>query len=88
MRIMKRFELTYNGVTSVFNAIENGRGEEITGSKKHSWWVKYSVRSSKTNTLDIFGLIESHNEDGIIKWSFYSRRRVERGHKVIVKELR
>lgn len=86
--IMKRFELTYNGVTSVFNAFENGQGKTMTGSKTNSWWVLYSVRPSKTNTLGISGLIESHKEDGSIKWSFYSRVRVERGHKVFVKELR
>ena len=85
---MKRFELTYNGVTSVFNAFENGQGKTMTGSKTNSWWVLYSVRPSKTNTLGISGLIESHKEDGSIKWSFYSRVRVERGHKVFVKELR
>lgn len=85
---MKRLELTYNGVKSEFNAFENGgRGGTISGNKWVSWFVKYSVRPSKANKLNISELIEYHKEDGSIERSFYSRIRVERGHKVIVREL-
>lgn len=85
---MKRLELTYNGVKSEFNAFENGgRGGTISGNKWISWFVKYAVRPSKTNALNISEVIEIHNEDGSVEWSFYSRKRVERGHKVKVRVL-
>ena len=85
---MKRFELIYNGEKSEFNAYENGgRGGTISGNEWISWFVKYSVRPSKANKLNISELIECHKEDGSIEWSFYSRKRVERGHKVIVREI-
>lgn len=85
---MKRFELIYNGIKSEFNASENGeRGGSIRENKWVSWFVKYSVRPSKANKLNISELIEYHKEDGSIEWNFYSRIRIERGHKVIVREL-
>lgn len=85
---MKRFELIYNGIKSEFNASENGgRGGSIRGNKWVSWFVKYSVRPSKANKLNISELIEYHKEDGSIEWNFNSRIRLERGHKVIVREL-
>lgn len=85
---MKRLELIYNGIKSEFNAYENGgRGGTIIGNEWVSWFVTYSVRPSKSNKLNISELIEIHNEDGSIEWSFYSRIRVERGHEVIVREL-
>lgn len=88
IRAKKRFELIYNGIKSEFNASENGgRGGSMRGNKWVSWFVNYSVRPSKANKLNISELIEYHKEDGSIEWSFYSRIRVERGHKVIVREL-
>ena len=85
---MKRLELIYNGVKSEFNAYENGgRGGTISGNEWISWFVKYSVRPSKTNTLNISEVIEIHNEDGSVEWSFYSRIKIERGHKPIVRVL-
>lgn len=49
---MKRFELIYNGVSSIFNASESGNGYTSKHNKAFSYWVVYTVRPSKTNTLD------------------------------------
>ena len=84
---MKRFELIYNGVSSIFNASESGNGYTSKHNKALSYWVVYTVRPSKTNTLGISKLFEQHNEDGSVRYSFNARTRVEPGFKVVVKEL-
>ena len=63
---MKRFELIYNGVSSIFNASESGNGYTSKHNKALSYWVVYTVRPSKTNTLGISKLFEQHNEDGLL----------------------
>ena len=55
---MKRFELIYNGVSSIFNASERGNGYTSKHNKAFSYWVVYTVRPSKTNTLGISKLFD------------------------------
>lgn len=84
---MKKFELIYNGVSSIFNASESGNSYTSKLNKVLSYCVVYTVRPSKTNTLGISKLYEHHNEDGSVEYSFNARTRIERGSKVVVKEL-
>lgn len=67
---MKRFKLTYNGVTAIFNGVESGRsGSSCCGSVG----IHYTVRPSKTNLLNISKLIHVINTDGTENWHFYTR---------------
>ena len=82
--------MTYNGVVSVFNGSEWGKGGTISNGKYTSYFISYLVRPSKTNTMKISKLIEHHLEDGSVEWNFYSRNPrgfIPRGLKVFVEVL-
>ena len=81
---MKRFRLTYNGVTSEFNGVECGTSATISNGVKTSYSIVYSVRPSKTNTMQITKLYECHQEDGSLIWHFNCKNPVNRGLDVIV----
>ena len=81
---MKRFRLTYNGVTSEFNGVECGTSSTISNGVKTSYSIVYSVRPSKTNTMHITKLYECHQEDGSLIWHFNCKNQVRRGLNVIV----
>lgn len=81
---MKRFRLTYNGITSEFNGSNCGVFRSTVGNKTTSYGHTYSVRPSKTNVMKVTKLIEKHNEDGSVSWSFNCNTRIPRGLEVNV----
>lgn len=84
---MRRFRLTYNGITSEFNGTECGRFGSMVSNRYTSYGYAYAVRPSKTNVMKITKLYEMHNEDGSVSWSFNCKSRVPRGLKVTVEIL-